>query len=82
MYTSTIRKRMAAANNLVLDCPHIVLQQLPDNTEAKLFFSRGTVDAKHFLKIFFHLGLDVSKPVFGVSDKARLKPACSATETT
>ena len=26
-------------------------------------------------------GLDATKPVFGVSDKARLKPACSATET-
>ena len=28
-----------------------------------------------------HLGLVATKPVFGVSDKARLKPACPATET-
>ena len=28
-----------------------------------------------------YMGLDTRKPVFGVSDKARLKPACSATET-
>ena len=27
------------------------------------------------------LGLDARKPVFGVSAKARFKPACSATET-
>ena len=27
------------------------------------------------------MGLDVTKPVFGVSDKARLKPVSSATET-
>ena len=28
-----------------------------------------------------HLGLVVTKPVFGVSEKARLKPVSSATET-
>ena len=28
-----------------------------------------------------HMGLATAKPVFGVSDKARLKTACSATET-
>ena len=27
------------------------------------------------------MGLVVRKPVFGISDKARLKPACSARET-
>ena len=27
------------------------------------------------------MGRNVRKPVFGVSDKVRLKPACSATET-
>ena len=27
------------------------------------------------------MGLDATKPVFGVSDKARLKLACSAAET-
>ena len=27
------------------------------------------------------MGRDARKPVFGVSDIARLKPACSATET-
>ena len=27
------------------------------------------------------MGLDATQPVFGVSDKARLKPVCSATET-
>ena len=31
--------------------------------------------------IKFKLGRDARKPVFGVSDIARLKPACSATET-
>ena len=30
---------------------------------------------------FHNLGLVARKPVFGVSEKARLKPACSATET-
>ena len=29
----------------------------------------------------FHFGWDATKPVFGVSDKARLKPVSSATET-
>ena len=29
----------------------------------------------------YHLGLVARKPVFGVSDKVRFKPACSATET-
>ena len=28
----------------------------------------------------YDLGLGVTKPVFGVSDKARLKPASAATE--
>ena len=28
-----------------------------------------------------NMGLDVTKPVFGVSDKMRFKPACSATQT-
>ena len=33
-------------------------------------------------KIFsIHMGLEVTKPVFGVSDKARLKPVSPATET-
>ena len=32
--------------------------------------------------LHYHLGLDVTKPVFGVSDKVRLKTDCSATETT
>ena len=29
----------------------------------------------------YHLGLDATKPVFGVSEKAKLKPVSSATET-
>ena len=33
------------------------------------------------LSPIFQMGLDTTKHVFGVSDKARLKPACSATET-
>ena len=28
-----------------------------------------------------YLGLNATKPVFGVSDKVRFKPACSAAET-
>ena len=28
-----------------------------------------------------YMGYDVKKPVFGVSNKLRLKPVCSATET-
>ena len=32
--------------------------------------------------LHYHLGLDVTKPVLGVSDKVRLKPDCSATDTT
>ena len=30
---------------------------------------------------FINMGRDVTKPVFGVSDKARRKPVSSATET-
>ena len=30
---------------------------------------------------YSNMGLDTTKPVFGVSDKARLKPVASATET-
>ena len=33
------------------------------------------------IKVAFNLGLVARKPVFGVSEKAKLKPACSATET-
>ena len=33
------------------------------------------------LKAKYYLGLAARKPVFGVSDKVRFKPACSATET-
>ena len=29
----------------------------------------------------YYMGLVATKPVFGVSDKVRFKPACSATET-
>ena len=32
-------------------------------------------------KTHLHMGHDVRKPVFGVSDKVRLKPVSSATET-
>ena len=32
-------------------------------------------------KELYNMGCNVRKPVFGVSDIARLKPACSATET-
>ena len=30
---------------------------------------------------FVNLGRDARKPVFGVAEKARLKPSCSSTET-
>ena len=33
------------------------------------------------IKIWIHLSLVTRKPVFGVCDQLRLKPACSATET-
>ena len=33
------------------------------------------------LSPIFHMGLNMTKHVFWVSDKVRLKPACSATET-
>ena len=33
------------------------------------------------LKTLSFLGLDATKPVFGVSDKTRFKPVSSATET-
>ena len=29
----------------------------------------------------YHMGVNATKPVFGVSDKARLKPVSSTTET-
>ena len=31
--------------------------------------------------VIYHMGCDARKPVFGVSDKARLKPVSLATET-
>ena len=42
-----------------------------------------TDTAEKVLELFdcFHLGLHMRKPVFGVSEKARLKPISSATET-
>ena len=33
------------------------------------------------LPLNYHVGCDATKPVFGVSDKARLKPVSPATET-
>ena len=33
------------------------------------------------VQFHYHTGLVARKPVFGVSDKMRYKPACSATET-
>ena len=35
----------------------------------------------HSPDTLYDMGLDASKPAFGVSDKARLKPVSSATET-
>ena len=45
--------------------------------------TRYIMFARQFKPKVYHkyLGLDVRKPVFGVSDKARLKPVSSATET-
>ena len=34
-----------------------------------------------FITVILYLGLVVTKPIFGVSDKAILKPVSSATET-
>ena len=34
-----------------------------------------------FTRACYNMGLIATKPVFGVSDKARLKPVSSATET-
>ena len=36
---------------------------------------------KHSFKSLSYMGLVARKPVFGISDKARLKPVTSATET-
>ena len=33
------------------------------------------------IKAYYNMGLDATKPVFGVSDKASYKPVSSATET-
>ena len=33
------------------------------------------------LRIYMHIGIDATKSVFGVSDKARLKPVSAAAET-
>ena len=50
------------------------VEYLPDDYEGP---NAGTVD--QIVGAYFfctYIGLVVSKPVFGVSDKARLKPAC------
>ena len=41
----------------------------------------ATDSDKLLQKLNYHMGRDERKPVFGVSDKVRFKPACSATET-
>ena len=41
----------------------------------------GSHSVKVSHRLVVYLGLVARKPVFGVSVKARLKPACSATET-
>ena len=43
--------------------------------------SRLSAPPTHMNDIYSNMGLDVTKPVFGVSDKTRLKPVFSATET-
>ena len=50
---------------------------------AKIKFSWKFWDLQFLLRIYNHdnMSLVATKPVFRVSDKARLKPACSATET-
>ena len=39
------------------------------------------VEAGRLYRYMYHMGLAARKPVFGVSDKVRLKSTCSATET-
>ena len=43
--------------------------------------TKGFYKAKQTGELRDHVGLDTIKPVFGVSEKARLKPVSLATDT-
>ena len=58
--------------------------QLDITNESQISFIVYLVECAHKLEngfIFYHMGLVVRKPVFGVSDKASFKQVSSATET-
>ena len=46
-----------------------------------LYFESETVLKSYNLEASSNMDLVATKPVFGVSDKVRFKPACSATGT-
>ena len=46
-----------------------------------MYFAYNKVSCFLMKQLNYYLGLEATKPVFGVSDKARLKPACSVIET-
>ena len=61
---------------LILNYLETDLQQWTDSTETLFVFQNELYD-----HLFYHTGLVARKPVFGGSDKARLKPVSLATET-
>ena len=69
-------------NSMKLDIVSLFNVVLPQKPPLKKVTSRGMLrDIVH--QVYHHhvnLSLVTIKPVFGVSDKVRLKPACAATE--
>ena len=67
--------------------PHFVKLLMCIPLEVYLFYCMGLFNPKterrnHVIKkkSLCHIGFDMTKPVFGVSNKARLKPVSSASE--
>ena len=57
--------------------PSVLVNAISTKTSCKL----SMIHFDFSLPGLYNIGLDLTKPVFGVSDKGRLKPVSSATET-
>ena len=72
---SRLLETFAISTKILGACPYTL--NLPQHARAMVLSL--TVDA--MCNFSYVMGLDVTKPIFGVSDEGRFKPACSATET-
>ena len=66
---------------MYVNCSSYPIVQLCSCTTIFLIYYLGETQNQQDRCDCHHLGLVARKPVFGVSDKVRFKPACSATET-